>query len=330
MSKNYNVYDNNFERVSEIRLTGLMKYNQEIEYYASRYYDMFFSKMMELLPYLITYENLPTTLDPVQIETYLRLLDRDLIIGEDKHGRLVVLGHPTALSNNFYQYPIVEGIEFIIPKEQQLDSYEQLTPNNPDEGNYVLLRNKYNPYISNDIRMIELAALTIAKIKKSRYSIITQSHILTYFKGENMTENKNVHNIMDSFYKGAPYLLVESAFDVENMVGSIQSASNIPSILNALNIEADTEFNSLLNFIGVLNTGIIKASGTNEFETKANQGLLNSIDNIYIKTRESSFRLLNHKYKTDIKISVDANVRTYIDEEMRPSKQIETGDKNEG
>lgn len=298
--------------LKKIKPIQKMSYQNRVNYYRNHMYETIVSRLVEILPYFIKYENLPTTLSALQIESQLRIGCHDLIIGLDNLNQVVVLGRPTGIVHNFYNYPIVSGIQFIIPPEQRLarDMYEQITPNNPDKGNFILLRNRYNTAFKTDVEIIEDFAIHLAEIKKSRYSLTLQSSVLTYFKGVDVYNNNTINKLMDEMFEGTPFIKIESNLNINDDFGTMDNAKVIPAMLTAMKDEYDNIFNEMLNLIGVLNLGVDKQSGVNRVESVANQGFLNTINNIYITSRQEPFTLLSNRFKDiigedGIKVMID-------------------------
>lgn len=287
-----------------------MNYANRVAYYRSLMYDIYVSRLVEILPYLITYENLPETLSALQIENQLRIFGQDLIIGPDKYDRLVVLGTPSSISRNFRNYPLVNGIIFTVDETQRLerDKYVQILPTNPHEGNYILLQNRFSPYYLNDLQIIDAYAITLSEIKKSRYSLILQSNVLTYFRGVNAGDNNTLNHLMDDVMNGVPFVKLESTLNLEDDFGTMDNAQVIPPMLTGGKEEFNNNFNEMLNMIGVLNNGVDKSSGITEYEATANQGFMNAVTNIYIKTRQDAFDLLNANRNLDIKVKSDSGM----------------------
>lgn len=295
---------------TKIKPIQKMSYQNRVNYFRTTMYQSLVSRLIEILPYLMEYENLPPSLSALQIESQLRISNQDLVIGLDKFERLVVLGRPVGLVNNASGYPIVTGIQFIIDEAQRLprDEYVQIIPTNPDKGNYVLLRNRYNPGFKNDVEMIQDYAVNLAELKKSRYSLSLQANVLTYFKGIDVYDNNTINKLIDDMFEGAPVIKIESAINVNDDFGTMDNAKVIPAMLSATKDEYDNVFNEILNMIGVMNLGVDKASGVTSEEASANHGFLNAINNIYVKTRQDAFDLINNALGYDIQVSANHEV----------------------
>lgn len=292
---------------TKIKPIGKMSYQNRVNQYRIAMYQTLVSRLVEILPYLISYENLPETMSALQIETQLRINRQDLIIGVDKFDRIVVLGRPVGLYRNGYDYPIVTGIDFTVDETQRLprSEYSQIIPSNPHEGNYILLRNRFNPYFKSEIEIIEDYCIHLAELQKSRYSLALQSNVLTYFKGVDVHDNNTVNELMDNMFEGAPFIKIESALDLDNNFGTMDNAKVIPAMLVATKDEYDNKFNELLNMLGVMNLGVAKEAGITSEEASASTGFLGAIENISVKTRQDAFDLLNTRFNLDIKVGID-------------------------
>lgn len=285
--------------LSKIKPIQTMAYKDRVNHVRERWYQTYVSRLTEILPYFIGYQNLPPTLSALQIESQLRIGNQDLIIGLDAFNQLVVLGRPTGTTYNFYNYPLVTGIQFTIPREQQLpyQEYVQITPNQPNVGNFVLVRNRYNPVFKSDVEIIEDFAIHLSEIKKIRYSLTLQAGVSTYIKGKNINDNNTINKMLDDIYEGAPFLKMESNLNTDNIFGTLDNSKVIPLVMSAMKDEQENIFNEALNLIGVDNVGVTKQSGISKDEVTANAALSNNINNIYLISRQEPFDLLNNHEK---------------------------------
>lgn len=276
------------------------------------------SRLTELLPQLIDYKNMPSSISKIQLEQLLRFENRNVIIGALKNGDISIIGWANAISYNFYNYPLVNGITFILPKELLLKKEEYIQSTPYQKGNFVVVRNKFNNNFINDSQIIDYYTSHLSEIKATRYSLSIQAKAITYFKGVDVSQNNSLNSIINKFFNGSPVLKVENAFDVGDMVGQVSSAQTIPSLLSATKEEYNNIFNEMLNMLGILNLGVDKQSGVNMYESQVNRSFLESVSNIYIKSRQDSFDLINRDFNKKIIVVYDDE----MEEEIRNDKTL--------
>src|SRR5699024_234895 len=171
------------------------------------------SRYLELLPYLITYDNNVNSIDYIQLEQLLRY-GKNAVVGETTDGTIKILGYTTDDTNSFndfdFTFPkrrlIKDDITFIIDKDQILTDYTEITNNdNCSSGNFIVIKNKLVNYL-NDISIVRYYAEELSEIALSRYSIILQMKINTFFVGD--IGDETINELVKDVYNGAPFVKV--------------------------------------------------------------------------------------------------------------------------
>lgn len=270
-------------------------------------------KYKEVLPVLITYRNaFETNIDLVKLEVMLRN-NRDVIIGKNKLDKICILGYVNTQfyeSNpeNLYDEKTLkfEDIHFTIKDEviPDKDGFEEISNHNDCQtGNFVVLRNKVLNYV-NDFQLIEYYVDTMAEIMLSRYSIILQTRVNTFLKGQRGDET--INQVLSDVYNGMPFPKVTDLFDIEDSIHTINS--NFGGVLEDLKRELQHQISELNNEIGIQSLAVDKASGVNEVESKSNHASTSANANLYIKGRNEPLKKLNKRFGTQIFALYDDNV----------------------
>lgn len=270
------------------------------------YYELIRGLYIELLPQTIAYKNIKRTrIDTQKLEVGLRT-GYNLVIGETTDGYLSILGYiisNQSLSNpkNFFTTDVFNGKDIIpiIPKDKIPKKLDEITEYT--SGNFVVVRNKtLNVY--SDWFMVHLYALKLSEIEASRLSLIMQAKFSTLFNCEE--GNLNFKSFVTNMYNGSPFIPVGTNFDVKDHVYQFDNP-NLAQNLNVLKDEAKNQYNELNNFLGINTISVEKESGISDTEANSNKGLTQTVQNIYIKTRQKSFDLLNREYGTTIQVHYD-------------------------
>lgn len=270
-------------------------------------------KYKEILPVLITYKGvLDTGIDIVKLEVMLRN-GNDVVIGKNKNGVLCILGYVTTTfyeSNPeiFYTEQTVkyEDIHFIVNDLVKPDpeNFEEISNhNNCTTGEFVVIRNKVLNYV-NDFELVEYYVDTMAEIMLSRYSIILQTRVNTFLKGQRGDET--INQVLSDVYNGMPFPKVTDLFDIEESVHSLNN--NYSNVLEDLKRELQNWISELNNEIGIQSLAVDKASGVNEVESKSNHASTSANANLYIKGRNEPLKKLNKRFGTELIAMYDDNV----------------------
>lgn len=270
-------------------------------------------KYKEILPVLITYKGvLDTGIDIVKLEVMLRN-GNDVVIGKNKNDVLCILGYVTTTfyeSNPeiFYTEQTVkyEDIHFIVNDLVKPDpeNFEEISNHNKCKtGDFVVIRNKVLNYV-NDFELVEYYVDTMAEIMLSRYSIILQTRVNTFLKGQRGDET--INQVLSDVYNGMPFPKVTDLFDIEESVHSLNN--NYSNVLEDLKRELQNWISELNNEIGIQSLAVDKASGVNEVESKSNHASTSANANLYIKGRNEPLKKLNKRFGTELIAMYDDNV----------------------
>lgn len=270
-------------------------------------------KYKEVLPVLITYKGvLNTGIDIVKLEVMLRT-GHDVIIGKNKNNVLCILGYVTTsfyesnASNVFDEKTInYEDITFIVKDKvkPEKEGFEEISNhNNCTTGKFVVIRNKVLNYV-NDFDLIEYYIDTMAEIMLSRYSIILQTRVNTFLKGQRGDET--INQVLSDVYNAMPFPKVTDNFEIEDSIHTINS--NFGGVLEDLKRELQHQISELNNEIGIQSLAVDKASGVNEVESKSNHASTSANANLYIKGRNEPLKKLNKRFGTEIIAMYDDNV----------------------
>lgn len=270
------------------------------------------AKYKEVLPVLITYRNIVDTgIDIVKLEVMLRN-KMDVVIGMNKNDVLCILGY---VNTSFYESNpdkvlyedtvTYEDITFIIKDDviPDKEKFEEISiHNNCKTGEFVVLRNKVLNYV-NDFELVTYYVDTMAEIMLSRYSIILQTRVNTFLRGQRGDET--INQILSDVYNGMPFPKVTELFEIED----IQTLNNnFGGVLEDLKRELQHQISELNNEIGIQSLAVDKASGVNEVESKSNHASTSANANLYIKGRNEPLRKLNKRFGTKIYALYDDNV----------------------
>lgn len=269
-------------------------------------YQMFISRYMEFLPLIINYSGLEkTAIDPLVLENFLRQ-GVGVAIGPNVEGVTTILGYVTRMNtlpfngvSQITMKPLTgKDIVYIIPKEQQLEHYKQMTYHDSfKSGNFVVLYNK--PYnLQNDYELINLYADRIAEITLSRYSIYMQAKVSHVVKGE--ADDQDIEQIANDLLNGKPYIKTSTYFDEDNIV-EINSVSDIISALPELKREYQNNIAELNCMLGLNSLGVDKESGVSDIEAQSNTAFKKANEGIYLRARNEPLIRYNEKFGTEIK-----------------------------
>lgn len=272
-----------------------------------RFYRLFINRYCEMLPSLIDYKNKPYTLSNLKLEWGLRN-GYNMIVGQNTLGEICVMGYSVNINTttnplNFFQTTSLRksDINFIIPKQLIPEHMFEITELNVNDinphNNFVVVRNKPLMF-TNDFKVIEHYANEICEIVLSRYSLIMQSKINTFLRGD--LNDEGINKVANALYNGAPYIKTSKYFDPEEDILTFDNA-NITSSLAELKREYQNKINENNSFLGINSLGVDKESGVSDIEAKSGDSWSSSNANIFLEGRQPAFDLLNKKYGLDIK-----------------------------
>ena len=281
------------------------KIKQRVVSHRNRFYKLIYNRYAEILPFTISYENIDERfkVDLIQLESLLRH-NYNVAIGEDVTGDIVILGYVNCNNKNNFDYhylPITftkKDINFIINEAYILPEYNQLNQYNKN-GNFVVIQNKIYNYI-NDYEIIEHYAEEIAEISLSRFSLILQAKVMTFFRGD--LNGDDLEEVIDDLFNGAPAIKTSVQFDVNENIIRFDNG-NITSTLTELKREFQNKLSELNSMLGLSSLGVDKESGVSDEEAQSNASFKKSNENIYLFARNNALSYLNNKY--DMKIHAE-------------------------
>lgn len=267
-------------------------------------YRFFRNRYREFLPVVIGYTGLENTkIDPIQLEIWLRQ-GYGVAIGETKRG-VMILGTVSrqsniySLSSNFSVAPMTSNdITYFINEKIRVKNKEITFHDGYETGNMVVIYNK--PYqLTNDFEIIDLYSERIAEIALSRFSIYMQAKIATVIRGE--SDDEDVEQLTQDLYNGSPFIETTLEFDPRQSVLSIDNGASVVGALPELKREYQNNIAELNNILGLSALGVDKASGVSEIEAQSNKAYQKANSNVYLKSRNEKFKLLNDKFDLSIK-----------------------------
>ena len=278
-------------------------------------YCFFKNRYREFLPVVIGYENLNATrIDPIQLEIWLRQ-GYGVAVGETTRGIMILGTVPRqsqiyTLGTNYSVSPLTsKDVNYFISKKIRVKNKEITYHDGFKSGNMVVIYNK--PYqLTNDFEIINLYAERIAEISLSRFSIYMQAKISTVIRGE--ADDEDVEKITDDLYNGSPFIETTMMFDPDESVLSINNSQEVISALPELKREYQNNIAELNNILGLSALGVDKSSGVSDIEAQSNKAYQKANSNIYLKSRNEKFKLLNEKFGLDIKAEFSDEIASQL------------------
>jgi hypothetical protein len=286
------------------------KIKQRVVIHRNRFYKLIYNRYAEILPFTISYENIDERfkVDLIQLESMLRH-NYNVAIGEDVTGDIVILGYVNLSNKNNFDYHYLpktytkKDINFIINEAYILPEYTQLNQFNKN-GNFIVIQNKVYNYI-NDYEIIEHYAEEIAEISLSRFSLILQAKVMTFFRGD--LNGDDLEEVIDDLFNGAPAIKTSVQFDVNENIIRFDNG-NITSTLTELKREFQNKLSELNSMLGLSSLGVDKESGVSDEEAQSNASFKKSNENIYLFARNNALKYLNERYKMDIHAEFSENM----------------------
>lgn len=286
------------------------KIKQRVITHRNRFYKLIYNRYAEILPFTISYENIDELfkVDLVQLESMLRH-NYNVAIGEDVTGDIVILGYVNSNNKNNFDYNYLpktytkKDINFIINEAYILPEYNQLNQFNKN-GNFIVIQNKVYNYI-NDYEIIEHYAEEIAEISLSRFSLILQAKVMTFFRGD--LNGDDLEEVIDDLFNGAPAIKTSVQFDVNENIIRFDNG-NITSTLTELKREFQNKLSELNSMLGLSSLGVDKESGVSDEEAQSNASFKKSNENIYLFARNNALKFLNERYEMNIKAEFSENM----------------------
>ncbi len=286
------------------------KIKQRVVIHRNRFYKLIYNRYAEILPFTISYENIDERfkVDLIQLESMLRH-NYNVAIGEDVTGDIVILGYVNLSNKNNFDYHYLpktytkKDINFIINEAYILPEYTQLNQFNKN-GNFIVIQNKVYNYI-NDYEIIEHYAEEIAEISLSRFSLILQAKVMTFFRGD--LNSDDLEEVIDDLFNGAPAIKTSVQFDVNENIIRFDNG-NITSTLTELKREFQNKLSELNSMLGLSSLGVDKESGVSDEEAQSNASFKKSNENIYLFARNNALKYLNERYEMDINAEFSENM----------------------
>nr|DAK32322.1 MAG TPA: upper collar protein [Caudoviricetes sp.] len=286
------------------------KIKQRIVTHRNRFYKLIYNRYAEILPLTISYENIDERfkVDLIQLESMLRH-NYNVVIGEDVTGDIVILGYVNLSNENNFDYHYLpktytkKDINFLINEAYILPEYNQLNQYNKN-GNFIVIQNKVYNYI-NDYEIIEHYAEEIAEISLSRFSLILQAKVMTFFRGD--LNGDDLEEVIDDLFNGAPAIKTSVQFDVNENIIRFDNG-NITSTLTELKREFQNKLSELNSMLGLSSLGVDKESGVSDEESQSNASFKKSNENIYLFSRNNALKYLNERYKMNIHAEFSENM----------------------
>lgn len=286
------------------------KIKQRVVTHRNRFYKLIYNRYAEILPFTISYENIDERfkVNLIQLESMLRH-NYNVAIGEDVTGDIVILGYVNSNNKNNFDYNYLpktytkKDINFIINEAYILPIYNQLNQFNKN-GNFIVIQNKVYNYI-NDYEIIEHYAEEIAEISLSRFSLILQAKVMTFFRGD--LNGDDLEEVIDDLFNGAPAIKTSVQFDVNENIIRFDNG-NITSTLTELKREFQNKLSELNSMLGLSSLGVDKESGVSDEEAQSNASFKKSNENIYLFARNNALKYLNERYEMNIHAEFSENM----------------------
>jgi len=286
------------------------KIKERVVTHRNRFYKLIYNRYAEILPFTISYENIDERfkVDLIQLESMLRH-SYNVAIGEDVTGDIVILGYVNLSNKNNFDYHYLpktytkKDINFLINEAYILPEYNQLNQYNKN-GNFIVIQNKVYNYI-NDYEIIEHYAEEIAEISLSRFSLILQAKVMTFFRGD--LNGDDLEEVIDDLFNGSPAIKTSVQFDVNENIIRFDNG-NITSTLTELKREFQNKLSELNSMLGLSSLGVDKESGVSDEEAQSNASFKKSNENIYLFARNNALKFLNERYEMDIHAEFSENM----------------------
>lgn len=282
----------------------------------NRYRDIIIRKYMELLPLTISYitdNDVATSIDFLKMEVAFRLnYGFQPVIAMSKDGVPLLAGYNLAVDNInnpvnllFPRIMTDKDIQFILPRDLFPDKMTEITDiDNAETGDFIVLKNKVVNFIS-DYEIICHYADEMCEIISTRYSLIMQAKVNTFFTAEKYDEG--INQIISNLFNGAPYIKVSTLFDVSEQMHTVDN-SNLINALTEIKRQLQNSMNELNSFLGINSLGVDKTSGVSDLEAKSNSAFIVPLSNTYIMARQKPLDLLKKRFGIDIRVEYNDEV----------------------
>lgn len=296
----------------------------------NNYRDIIISKYMELLPQTMAYisdDERATSIDFLKMEVAFRLnYGFQPVIAMSKSGVALLAGYNLAVDNInnpvnllFPRIMTEQDIQFILPRDLFPEKMTEITDlDNGQSGDFIVLKNKVVNFI-NDYSIIEHYADEMCEIIATRYSLIIQAKVNTFFSGEAWDEG--INQIISNLFNGAPYIKVNKLFEIEDSMHTVDN-TNLISALTEIKRQLQNSMNELNSFIGINSLGVDKTSGVSDLEAKSNSAFITPVANTYIQARQKPLDLFKKRFDIDIVVKYNDEVVSKLVQNMKGGSTI--------
>lgn len=264
----------------------------------NKFFNILTNRYYNLLPTLIKYsagnDYNNVSIDFFTMEYLLRYYG-NAVIGLDNDNVLSLLGYCTYYVNDIFKQDTSLNIKFLDNVNPQ-KKYKQISKkDNYKSGNCVVIFNNMYNY-QNDKVIIDYYCQELAEIKASRFSLILQAKINTFFRGE--IGDETINQIVTDIYNGKPFIKTSNRFDPEDQILHVEN--NCSELLQSLKNEYNNILSEFNNMLGINTSYKEKESGLSNLELNGNINFINSNANIYILSRNSALKKLYKRFNVKI------------------------------
>lgn len=279
------------------------------------------TQFRDLLVNLFRYDNLPPTVNGLQIEVMLRQSGGGVCVGLDELGDLVVLGRTDSLGYNVYGNVIPSFLDnqnnFIINKQQV--THRSLSRPEGQQGDFVVFYNKasYADFFSTDFDILDHYVKYLANIRATERMNTLQMrapYVIKTKKGA--IEAKLLKQII---FGGELAMDVDTDSDVLDRISKLDL--NVTDRTSSLQNTYRTVMNEMLTLFGIYNNPESKKERLIDKEASSNNHVIESMGDIYFNARRDAVDLLNQRFGLDIKVSWNSTIATAF-KNMANSKDL--------
>lgn len=265
-----------------------------------KFFKMFTAKYREMLPSLISYRNKEvTSVDFLKTEVALRS-GYSVVIGKTTKNNLQVMGFarcPLSSENpvDLFSYDAMnkKDITFIVHPDLIPKVFTEITyADDCKTGDFVVLKNKLFNF-QDDMQIIDFYATQLSEIMLSRFSIIMQTKIMTFFLGDIGDETTN--KLIEDLFNGNPVSKVSHLFDPKEQIVTVNNG-NASAFLSELKREYQNNVSELNNMLGINSLAVDKNSGVSDTEANSNTAFTSSVANICLEARNQPLSKLNKRF----------------------------------
>lgn len=259
-------------------------------------------QIRDMLINLITYENMPATLNTAQLETMLRQFGGGVCVGKDAIGDLVILGRADELGYNLYG----NVIPSLFDGSNNFLQDKKVITNRNLKGDYVVFYNKqsYTDFYSTDFEIVNHYCKLLATIKATERMNLIQMRIPYFIKGK---KNGVIANDFAARYlSGDIFIPIDESSDI---LDKLEIAGlNVTDRTGTCQQSYKSTFSEMLTLFGVYNNPDAKKERMISQEASANNHIIEGMGDIYFNARRHAVDLLNNAFGYDIKVRWNSTV----------------------